>query len=163
MKSFASPRVRHVLAALAVTSIASGVANAGSSVPFNATIAVQENLIGMNAPECTLISDVSGTGTASHLGKVTLHATDCINPVGATTLKFVSNTPVVLTAANGDQVRATYSGFVSIEGASELITGAFVITGGTGRFAQATGAGTLQGVEDATGQGQIELTGTISY
>ena len=57
-----------------------------------------------------------------------------------------------------------YSGRLTTEGGVGVITGGYQIVGGTGRFSQATGAGTVQGVEDmSTGKGQVQLTGTISH
>src|SRR5213596_2351972 len=111
MKSFATPRVRHVFAALAVSaSLASGFAQAGGSVPLTATISIQETL-GAPTESCYLSrSTVVGTGTATHLGKVTLHATDCINADATGTALSFASEDVVLTAANGDQVFAHYSG-----------------------------------------------------
>jgi hypothetical protein len=47
------------------------------------------------------------------------------------------------------------------------IRGHFVIMGGTGRFALATGGGTLTGYEDITqvvsGRGAVVASGTISF
>ena len=80
-----------------------------------------------------------------------------------TALSF-SSKQLVLTVANGDQIFATYSGTLTIEGTFGVITGGYQIVGGTGTFSQATGAGTVEGVEDlSTGKGQVQLTGTISY
>ena len=54
---------------------------------------------------------------------------------------------MVMVAANGDELRWAYEGIGSLpdaQGISEL-TGTFVITGGTGRFTDATGSGTFLG------------------
>jgi hypothetical protein len=166
MKTFASPRFRHACAALAVTgSLIAGVAHAGSSVPFKASIAIQEHIQPIGAPPCVLLGDISGTGTATQLGKVRLHAVDCINPIDPTFTAFTfASRELVLTAANGDQIFATSMGTLTFTGQAGLITGSFEITGGTGRFANATGLGSLEGAEDrVSGQGHVELTGTISY
>jgi hypothetical protein len=144
---------------------AAEVAEAEPAVPFKATIAISESIQPIGTPPCFLIGDISGTGVATHLGKVTLVSSDCINPISETTFSFVSN-QVVLTGANGDQVFAAYNGNLTIEGAAGTITGGFQIVGGTGRYVQATGAGTVQGVEDLSagiGKGEVQLIGTISY
>jgi len=100
---------------------------------------------------------------ATHLGKVTLVSSDCINPISATAFSFFSN-QLVLTVTEADKIVATYNGVLTAEGAVGVITGGYQIVGGTGRYSQATGAGTVQGVEDmSTGKGQVQLTGTISY
>jgi hypothetical protein len=166
MNSFRFPLSCQLFLALVVaTSLASGVAEARSpgSVPLKATIAITESIQTIGTPPCILIGDISGTGTATHLGKVTLVSSDCINPISETAFSF-SSKQLVVTAANGDQVFAMYSGILAIEGTVGVITGAYQIVGGTGKFSQATGAGTVHGVEDiSTGEGQIQLTGTISY
>jgi hypothetical protein len=132
---------------------ASEVAEAGPAVPFKATIAISESIQPIGTPPCFLIGDISGTGVATHLGRVTLVSRDCINPISETEFWFFSNL-VVLTIATGEQVFAAYDGNLTIEGAAGTITGDFQIVGGTGRYEQATGAGTVQGVEDlSTGIG----------
>jgi hypothetical protein len=165
MNSFRFPLSCQLFLALVVaTSLASGVAAARSTVtvPLKATIAITESIQTIGTPPCILIGDISGTGTATRFGKP-LVSSDCINPISETAFSFSSN-QLVLTAANGDQVFAMYSGILTIEGTVGVITGGYQIVGGTGSFSQATGAGTVQGVEDiSTGKGQIQLTGTISY
>jgi hypothetical protein len=92
-------------------------------------------------------------------------STDCITPIDASTYSFGS-TELVFTAVDGDRIFARYSGTLSIEGGVAAINGGFQIFGGTGRFAQATGAGALQGVENIAtvpATGQVQLIGTISY
>jgi len=144
--------------------VAPRVAEADSVVPFKSTIAITES-IQPGSPTCFLVGNISGTGLASHLGKITLVSSDCINPLNeaGTAFSFFSN-QLVLSVSNGDQIIAVYSGILTIEGTVGVISGGYQIVGGTGRYAQATGAGTVQGVEDPlTGAGNIQLTGTISY
>ena len=164
MKSFRLQLSCQLFFALVVaTLLASGAAEAQSAVPFKASIAISESIQTIGFPPCILVGDISGTGTATHFGKLMLVSGDCINPISETAFSFSSN-QLVLTAANGDQVFAMYSGMLTIEGTLGIITGGYQIVGGSGRFLQATGAGTVQGVEDiGTGKGQIQLTGTISY
>jgi hypothetical protein len=104
------------------------------------------------------------------MGKVSVNSVDCIafaNPTNPNPalLTFSSN-ELVLTAANGDQVFATYAGTFTIERAVSTINGGYQITGGTGRFSQATGNGIVQGSEnigDVPAKGEVQLTGTIAY
>ena len=136
---------------------------AAESAPFKATIAITETIGPSNLPTCFLLGQISGTGLASHGGKVTVASTDCIIPMNATTFSF-SSERVVLTVASGEQIWASYGGTLTAEGPIGVIAGGYLIIGGTGRYAGATGAGTIQGVEDmTTGKGQIQLIGTIVY
>lgn len=148
---------------LAVLSLAPRVAEAQLALPFKATFAITESIQVIGNVPCFVEGDVSGTGQATKLGKVSVTATDCINPITETLFSFLS-TDVVFTTANGDQIFATYSGTFAIQGQVGVITGAYLIVGGTGRYALATGAGTVNGQEDMlTGKGQVQLFGTILY
>ncbi len=154
------------LALFAATLLVPTVTMAGSAVPFKASIAITESRQpGTGA--CFFTGDISGTGHATHLGNATLVSHDCINPINAIGTEFsFSSNQLILTAANGDQIFATYSGTFTIQGSIGAIAGGYQIVGGTGRFSHATGAGTVQGVEDVTtnpSKGQIQLIGTISY
>ena len=164
MKTPRMPLTHQLLVALFLfMSFAPRVVEAQSPVPFKATIAITETLQNIGAPPCIFLGNITGTGIATHLGKVTLASTDCINPMSLTVFVFYSDN-VALSLANGDQISASYSGTLTAEGPVGVITGGYKITGGTGRYARATGAGTVQGVEDmTTGKGQIQLIGTISY
>ena len=74
---------------------------------------------------------------------------------------------LVVTAANGDQV--TLSGESTVQadftGGTLTITGTFTITGGTGRFASATGGGTVTGGASLLPPFAVATTfeGQISY
>ncbi|KQV36922.1 hypothetical protein [Massilia sp. Root335] len=106
---------------------------------------------------------ILGFGTSSLVGKVTFLASDCIAPSG-TSYTF-SQGKFLVTTMTGELIFANYSGqFVPTgEGAKFVFSGAtFQVTGGTGRYARATGGGDMTGGEDmTTGQGTIQLTGRI--
>lgn len=107
----------------------------------------------------------TGSGKGTHLGVISLAATDCITPMQN---YFVSNGNLTLTAANGDKLTGTYSGsFIPTDNPSIYMHDndfSIQITGGTGRFAGAVGSGTLEGTSNVTtGQGVIEGTLSISY
>jgi hypothetical protein len=155
---------RLFVALVVATLFASGVAEAQSAVPFKATVDITELIQDPTETDpCYQIGVISGSGVATHLGKVTLVSRDCIIPKSPTEFAFYSN-QLVLTVANGDQIHATYIGTLTFEGTVGVITGDYYIIGGTGRYSLASGAGTVQGVEDlSTGQGSVQLTGTISY
>jgi hypothetical protein len=82
-----------------------------------------------------------GTAIISHLGKSTFTQDFTITPTGPTT--FTQTGTVTLTAANGDQLFATLSGGGRIGGLAAGdttdVSSVFTITGGTGRFADASG------------------------
>jgi hypothetical protein len=137
-------------------------------VPFSGTFATQETL-GFDPSRCPMmpyiVGTTTGSGHASHLGAATGIASDCIMPTSLVSFAFTDG-KLVLTAANGDQVNIAYWGtlmptatpFVS------TLTGSYRIDGGTGRFAGATGRGTVSGLENLkTRQGQLGLDGTIAY
>ena len=123
------------LALFAATLLVPTVTMAGSAVPFKASIAITELITG-GSGACYFTGEISGTGHATHLGHVTLVSHDCINPINQTEFSF-SSTQLVLTAANGDQVFATYSGTFTIQGPVGAIAGGYQIVGGTGRFSHA--------------------------
>ena len=76
-----------------------------------------------------------GTGTATHLGRFTVHRTATLKPTMEGDLEVDGQ--ATLTAANGDQLEST------IKGTLDPQTGRAVLTyewkGGTGRFQKATG------------------------
>jgi hypothetical protein len=177
MRSFKSRLLAQLLCGIAATVLFASTATAAKpSVPFQAIIAITEQVGPDPTGTCpispalgyALAGDIRGTGNASQLGKVELRSFDCIQVAGPGVFFFFS-TNLVLTAANGDQVFARYYGTLDARNpASAALTGRFEIVGGSGRFANATGGGTLSGVENINpqtlaGEGQVELTGTISY
>ena len=140
-----------------------------TNVPFNARLATHETL-SFDANVCVLfVGTTTGTGTASPMGAVSLMATDCITPNPRSFGFAFSKGKLTLTATNGDEIRASYSGTFlplphSIPFTLYTISGTFTVTGGTGRFSNATGSGDLHGIENIlTRQGQLDATGTISY
>jgi hypothetical protein len=113
-------------------------------------------------------SDSRATGTLSHLGLTQVSTTHVPNlETGALeqgTFKIV--------AANGDEIRGTYDGAATYDALrADLVHGAatFVITGGTGRFAGASGtiaATFLETLDDptwASAKVAWTLAGTVNY
>jgi hypothetical protein len=134
-----------------------------------------------SATTCMGIGTVTASGNASHMGKVTATWKDCsnlsgqYNPSGPNSFVFAtapSTAPsghvLTLTAANGDLLYAIANGTLMAQASGpHLVGGNFMIIGGTGRFAGATGGGTLSGSEDisqvVSGFGKLDLDGTITY
>jgi hypothetical protein len=111
---------------------------------------------------------VEGKGQATHLGQYTITRHHCFNPA---TAAFEDGT-LEQTAANGDKIFGTYSG--SVAGVVEvddqgnplviIINATQVITGGSGRFTDATGQGDLYSEFNLlTHQGDFTIEGWISY
>jgi hypothetical protein len=106
-----------------------------------------------------LVVDIDGNGNATQVGKYAYAALECFNPV---TLLYQGE--FTIAAANGDVLRGTYSGeVVEIVGTVGLYEQDAVVTGGTGRFAGASGQFHVSGEADlATGNYSQELAGTVS-
>ncbi len=169
----------HRLATVLMAALAASGAVAGPKpTPFEARLTLTESVMFTGAPPCFAIGSTQAVGHATHLGKVTATSHDCINPQGVfnpsgpNSFSFSSlgagATGLVFIAANGDFLFVTYSGlFTAQPSKPHRITGQFIITGGTGRFAGATGGGVLAGYEDisqiVSGFGEIEAIGTIVY
>jgi hypothetical protein len=158
---------RNVISAILLTAMVSpSVALSGekTDTPLKASLMTQEQA--RYTPDCPskFGGTITGTGKSTHLGKVSLKAADCITPMEN---HFTFKGTFTLTAANGDKLTGDYSGsFVPKDAAPmyALSDAKFQITGGTGRFAQASGSAKLQGTQNIqTGKGKLEVDGTISY
>jgi len=106
-------------------------------------------------------TDFVATGHATHLGNY--------DEVGSVTAMAPTEVPGVFaiegwaihTGANGDQLFEFFTGFLDF--ATGSVTASVQFVGGTGRFVDATGTGTLSG--QILGDGTIEFAGegTIDY
>jgi hypothetical protein len=136
--------------------------------PFRATLEGNANPDFSQGP-CNVSNTESGTGHALHLGKVTWSSTEvvnfCVDPEDPT-LAAVSGQMVII-AANGDHLTLSYSTTVRADFSAGTLTasGTFTITGGTGRFADATGGGTLTATGSLVPPFEIAgtLAGEVSY
>jgi hypothetical protein len=94
-----------------------------------------------------------------HLGRTTAVAEQIVS----LTSPVAFNT-TIYTAANGDQLFVTWTGTSQANGPAVTFSGPETITGGTGRFAGATGSTWISGTASfATMSGQFTSVGTISY
>lgn len=110
------------------------------------------------------------TGITSHLGRTTTHLEGTVTPTGPDTFTIAGSSVTV--AANGDELFGTFAGSGTLD-ASGNSTGLVTITftGGTGRFASASGTATgpfSQVMTSTNGTTSTlatdyTLTGTISY
>ena len=146
---------------------ASSVLAACHPVPFTATYS------GSAAFASATPASFVGPGTATHLGRIaTTGMSDFSCGVGSHCP--VSNCPdgvpnvntETLTAANGDTLTIVSTDVACpIPGLNLAFhgTGHWVVTGGTGRFAGASGQGTLDGHSDfGAGTFQFTVTGSVS-
>lgn len=122
-----------IAAGLLAASLAAPVA-ATDQVPFKGTLAGTASVNPINPPIVEVT--IHATGTSTQLGRFTLVAPHTVNQA---TLTAIGN--YYFTAANGDTITATLEGTAQMIDPPNVIatseTG--VITGGTGRFAGATG------------------------
>ena len=137
-------------------------ADAATTKPFEITGVFQER----TGPKASCPSQfggtLAGTGDSPQLGRVVFLADDCITPVPPL---FNFTGRFIVTNLRGEQIYANYSGqFVPTgEGTKYVFSGAtFQVTGGTGKYAKASGGGTLTGGEDiVTGFGNLKLSGQV--
>jgi hypothetical protein len=112
----------------------------------------------------TISNTENAVGQATHLGRFTWVSTELAVPVGPNTLHVQGS--FTITAANGDELEGTYetTGTVDWETFTGYFIGPYWVTHGTGRFAQATGSGTIIGVGNLLDPYEIvgSLSGTMS-
>jgi hypothetical protein len=105
-----------------------------------------------------VVRRLEGWGTASHLGRFTV--------VGDITLNLATATGSgsgTYTAANGDVLSVTSVGQAVVAAGFATVTETVTITGGTGRFAGATGTLTVvRRVTQATGRSTGTIDGTVT-
>ena len=127
------------------------------SVPFKARVTA----VAVGSPCGTYTAE----GTAAHMGAITEFGSYCIVGVLGPGLFQLAGEGTQV-AANGDTITFTFSEVVDLS--ADPLTGSatFNVTGGTGRFADATGGGTFASTGTAEGDTfnlSIEYTGTIAY
>jgi hypothetical protein len=132
-------------------------AKGGSALPFKGQLQSTEHVVSEDATGA--LRHLDGTGNATHLGRFTLSADFTVimatgNATGAATW----------TAANGDQIRVSVVGHGDIvEFPIVTIVETHTITGGTGRFADASGTITIErSANILTGVSSGSLSGTIN-
>ncbi len=129
--SFAASLALVVLVALGLT----GPAVAGEQVPFKGSLEGDFTITPLDPPFLSVLVDA--TGKATHLGKFTLEIPHVVNVTNSTAIGSYE-----FTAANGDTLTADFTGQAmptDTPGVLAIVETA-TITGGTGRFADATGS-----------------------
>jgi hypothetical protein len=119
------------------TSLVGHVA-AGKELPFKGSLEGVVTITPLTSPFLSV--SIEGTGNATHLGRFTvenLHVANTTNGTSTGTYEF--------TAPNGDTLTAGFTGQASLTAPGVLsIVETATITGGTGRFASATGSFTAE-------------------
>lgn len=147
--------------ALLVTTVLSapGASGASATPPFRAKFAGSAAITG---PYTTAFS---GTGLATHLGRITTDGHVQITGIDNTPCEggVVNTNTEILTAANGDTLTITSADVACPVGPNRYHgSGQWLVTGGTGRFAHASGSGTFDGHSDfGAGTFDTTLTGTL--
>ncbi len=169
-------RTTLVAVAVAASSLAwTGIASAATSHserPFAGTILGGGGVVEDATCPIGLRTLSGGTGTASHLGLTTMTSSHCTpNPPAGNPPGPILGGVGEFVAANGDTIEFTYQGTVDplepVDGATISGLSHHTITGGTGRFANATGEfemafhGTLHFTSPMTIEWNFE--GTIAY
>ena len=122
------------LAVLAVVGLA-GPAPAGEQVPFKGRLEGVVTITPLNPPFVSVL--VEATGKASHLGRFELAIPHVVNRATRTAIGSYE-----FTAANGDTLTADFVGTAVPTATPGVLHSVEIatITGGTGRFAGATGS-----------------------
>ena len=148
---------------------AGAAATGGSDRPFTGKVAGAAHVEPDSSCPIGLRTVSEASGTASHLGAVSISASHC-TPVA----DVLADGEWTFVAANGDKLYMTYTGTCSpfpLPPVGETITchTQNTIVGGTGRFTNATGEVHVTGLVTWTGFGAPFLPasftwdGTISY
>ena len=152
----------YVGALVVALAVAVSPTSAGDSLPFNGRVtATWDNIFNaLLAPPASF----TGGGPVTHMGKTKQSGTLVLEAPIAPGI-FPGSGSVTITAANGDQLSFDYVGFLNaVTGEG---TGIFSFTGGTGRFAGATGGGSFDALIDLTFATEqpmtVVLDGKISY
>ena len=125
--------MKSLLAAISLAAAISQPAMAQGPVPFRGTYESLESQGGGTFP--VFLQVLRGSGEATHLGSFTVEAQWYVNVITGTGVGTFT-----LTAANGATLAGTGTGTSVIVDGLAYIAETCVITGGTGRFAGATGA-----------------------
>ena len=164
------PAVAAVLAAVLLAACAGDVVTGASDDRFPTTSTF--NGVQVDRPfagDCDLVSRglvftspttatqiVDGTCNLTHLGRSVVLITENIN---FTVLSYSS--VMIFTAANGDELHTTLNGFATPSPAGLRLAGTMLVTGGTGRFTDASGSAAHSGL--VTGTATYHLEGRLTY
>lgn len=139
-------------------------AAASAEAPFRAHFEVPMSLTADPACRGFRVSG-TGTGRATHMGSATISVDECVDFAMEPGRVHVYGS-LVLTAANGDELHVSVDKVGDPPGPTgdAHVAGPYVVTGGTGRFSGATGAGsTTTDANVITSTAIAELVGTLRW
>ena len=158
------------LVALLCVAVAAPVSAADPARPFAGHDRVADTMLPPS--DCpggaTWRYSAAGTGVFLHLGRSSVSVTHCtFVDMASGTGNFGPGT-ITITAANGDDLRLVHRGTFRLAMTPDGLTSVFdmtwVVDGGTGRFAGATGSGTTHGSSLlSTGITTASYQGEIAY
>jgi len=160
MKRYLPMFGRLSLMALALVGVMSLTVFAGAAPrPFHLVEHGQLVVTPRDASGTILDVVANGTGTATHLGAITVQRTATLTATSTPGI-FDFKGDAVLTSAAGDQLTTEIDGkFNATTGHADLV---YEWTGGTGRFEHATGV-TFWSVDVADGEYDVIANGQIIY
>ena len=167
MQTRRATQARRIARGIAVTILTTVVATLpayAESRPFRMSLQGNAGPAPTSDP-CILTNSERGTGQALHLGSMTWASEETVNlcaPGGPSV-----SAQFVLVAANGDRVNGTLHTAALFDFATNQVTfaGVWEIAGGTGRFAAASGHGTLTGWGNLLPPFEVtaEFSGEVAY
>ncbi len=133
-----------------------GVLSNDQEVPFKGRLEGTATITPGTPPFLSVL--IEGTGNATHLGRFTVEIPHVVNTTNRT-----STGTYEFTAANGDTLTAGFTGQATLTAPGVLsVVETATITGGTGRFADATGSFTVERLfNQVTGLTTGSFEGTI--
>jgi len=150
-------------AALAIMALAAfPVVFASHSEPLNGSFSGTFTLTSQTK------ATITGSGHLQHFGETSFAALSSVTGSASCQGGFTADEQETYTAANGDKVFTSSNDVLCPTYTNTFqITGSWTITGGTGRFEDASGTGTFHasGVMTSSTSGTFSLTttGTITY
>jgi hypothetical protein len=163
MKSTTVMSRRHVsclaILLVVIVALAPQLTLAADQVPFSAAFATEfESVVAFPIAHIAVV----GRGRGSHLGTATAVTTD----QAVNLLTGVTTATYTLTAANGDTVVLGLEFQTTFLSGAVTFEGSYTVAAGSGRFAAATGSGSMSGsatfLGPSNGVGSFAVAGTIS-
>jgi hypothetical protein len=149
-----------LLAALFIAIPVQAKMNRETELPFKAHVLFQGSFPPTPPPWYV---EVYAKGYCTHMGLISVYQHMMVAPAADGGVDFYDGV-FFWTAANGDMLWGTYYGHMPLDPAGYLdIQGHWSITGGTGRFQQATGEGLASGIQYFDGAGDMYCIGWIEY